>query len=408
MPDGPWPGTGAVLAAVETADRPHGRPGRRQARAGDVRDRAATASGPGACWRSATGSTSTSRARAAPAWTRRSCSPAARRAPTADAADPQPDARRRLARRARAAARRLASSGSHGPRRLPHRQPARRRRPRRRALPAVEAALRAHGLRFRVERTTSIEHARELARAAPRRRRDRGRDGRRRARRRGGRRAARHATACSRVLPGGRGNDFARKLGIGRRPGGGGRRARRRAGSGGSTSPRPAARVYLGILSAGFDSDVQVIANATRLPLGHARLPLRRAARAGDAGSRARWTVTDRRRAARASPATPSPSRTPACSAAGCGSCRTPSSTTGCSTSCSPATVPRRAYLRGLPQGVQGHARRRARRSTFLQRPRGHLRGRPAVHRVRRRRPDRRAARDRPRRSRARCGCSAP
>ena len=40
MPDGPWPATGAVLAAVETAAGPHGRPGRGQAGAGDVRGRA--------------------------------------------------------------------------------------------------------------------------------------------------------------------------------------------------------------------------------------------------------------------------------------------------------------------------------------------------------------------------------
>ena len=70
------------------------------------------------------------------------------------------------------------------------------------------------------------------------------------------------------VLPGGRGNDFARKLGIGDDP----ERAcdvlaagRERAGS---TWPTPAARAYLGIASAGFDSDVQDIANATRMPLG--------------------------------------------------------------------------------------------------------------------------------------------
>ena len=33
-------------------------------------------------------------------------------------------------------------------------------------LPSVEAALRSHGFPFRVDRTESIEHARELARAA--------------------------------------------------------------------------------------------------------------------------------------------------------------------------------------------------------------------------------------------------
>jgi diacylglycerol kinase family enzyme len=35
-----------------------------------------------------------------------------------------------------------------------------------RLLPGVEAALRSHGIAFRVDRTTSIEHARELARGA--------------------------------------------------------------------------------------------------------------------------------------------------------------------------------------------------------------------------------------------------
>src|SRR5262245_66635928 len=35
-----------------------------------------------------------------------------------------------------------------------------------RLLPDVEAALRSHGIAFRVDRTTSIEHARELARDA--------------------------------------------------------------------------------------------------------------------------------------------------------------------------------------------------------------------------------------------------
>ena len=47
MPDGPWPGTGAVLAAIEVAAGAHGLARRRQARGGDVRRRAATASGDG-------------------------------------------------------------------------------------------------------------------------------------------------------------------------------------------------------------------------------------------------------------------------------------------------------------------------------------------------------------------------
>jgi signal transduction histidine kinase len=69
------------------------------------------------------------------------------------------------------------------------------------------------------------------------------------------------------VLPGGRGNDFARKLGIGQDPvaacallaAGRERRVDVAQADG---------RAYVGILSAGLDSDVQEIANATRLPLG--------------------------------------------------------------------------------------------------------------------------------------------
>jgi YegS/Rv2252/BmrU family lipid kinase len=69
------------------------------------------------------------------------------------------------------------------------------------------------------------------------------------------------------VLPGGRGNDFARKLGIPHDPVAaaellrdGAERAIDLADAGGSA--------FLGILSAGIDSDVNAIANATRLPLG--------------------------------------------------------------------------------------------------------------------------------------------
>jgi YegS/Rv2252/BmrU family lipid kinase len=69
------------------------------------------------------------------------------------------------------------------------------------------------------------------------------------------------------VLPGGSGNDFARKLGIGPDPeracdvlAGGREQLVDVAEAGG--------RTYLGIASAGFDSDVQDIANATRVPLG--------------------------------------------------------------------------------------------------------------------------------------------
>jgi len=133
-------------------------------------------------------------------------------------------------------------------------------------LPRVEAALRARGLAFRVEPTESLAHARELARAALA--------------------AGEVASALGGdgllgavagelqgtdgvlgVLPGGRGNDFARKLGIGPDTeracdvlAAGRRRTIDVAEAGG--------RTFLGIASAGLDSDVQVIANASRLPLG--------------------------------------------------------------------------------------------------------------------------------------------
>jgi YegS/Rv2252/BmrU family lipid kinase len=135
-----------------------------------------------------------------------------------------------------------------------------------RLLPAVEAALRSHGIAFRVDRTTSIEHARELARAA--------RDEGELAAAMGGDGLAGavageiHGTDCAMaVLPGGRGNDLARKLGIGHDPvkavdliAAGRERRIDVADAGG--------RAYVGILSAGFDSEVNEIANGTRLPLG--------------------------------------------------------------------------------------------------------------------------------------------
>src|SRR4051812_49838299 len=76
-----------------------------------------------------------------------------------------------------------------------------------RLLPAVEMALRSHGFRFRVDRTTSIEHARELARAA--------RDAGELAAAMGGDGLAgavagglQGAGAVMALLPGGRGNDL--------------------------------------------------------------------------------------------------------------------------------------------------------------------------------------------------------
>jgi YegS/Rv2252/BmrU family lipid kinase len=135
-----------------------------------------------------------------------------------------------------------------------------------RKLPAVEAALRARGRRFRVERTTSIEHARELAQGA----RDAGEivaamggDGLLGA-------VAGELQGTEGVLavvPGGRGNDWARKLGIGEAPEDA--VAILDAGNVRTVDVATAdGRTYLGIASAGIDSVCQDIANATRLPLG--------------------------------------------------------------------------------------------------------------------------------------------
>jgi YegS/Rv2252/BmrU family lipid kinase len=136
-----------------------------------------------------------------------------------------------------------------------------------RLLPGVEAALRSQGRPFRVVPTMSMQHARELAHEAC----TQGevvaamggdgivgavagelRDGR----------------GLLAVLPGGRGNDFARKLGIPFDPveaaklleAGAERRVDLAEADG---------TCYLGILSAGIDSDVSRIALETRLKLGN-------------------------------------------------------------------------------------------------------------------------------------------
>jgi YegS/Rv2252/BmrU family lipid kinase len=135
-----------------------------------------------------------------------------------------------------------------------------------RELNGVEATLRRLGLEHHVERTRSLEHARELAMAAARAGEIAvafGGDGLIGA----VADALRYADGVLGVLPGGRGNDFARMLGI---PG----------------SPQAACevlahgevrrldlgvvgdRTFIGIASCGFDSDANRIANETTLVRG--------------------------------------------------------------------------------------------------------------------------------------------
>jgi len=156
-------------------------------------------------------------------------------------------------------------------------------------VPAVESALRARGLAFRVQRTTSVEHARALAREA--------RDAGEVAAAMGGdgllgavAGELRGTDGVLGVVPGGRGNDWARKLGIGEDP-----EAAVAVIAAGATRTVDVAlageRTYLGIASAGLDSDVQAIANATRLPLG-SLVYLYGTLRALARWRPARWTVT--------------------------------------------------------------------------------------------------------------------
>jgi YegS/Rv2252/BmrU family lipid kinase len=134
------------------------------------------------------------------------------------------------------------------------------------ALPRVEAALRARGLAFRVELTRSIDHAVALARdahAAGETAVSFGGDGLAGAAAHG----VRESGGVLGVLPGGRGNDFCRKLGIPTDPA-------EAVAVLARDSPRTIdvgdvdGRTFLGIASYGFDSDVQDRANATRLRLG--------------------------------------------------------------------------------------------------------------------------------------------
>ena len=158
-----------------------------------------------------------------------------------------------------------------------------------RLLPGVESALRAHGFGFRVERTESLEHARALARSTL--------DPGELAAAMGGdgligavAGALSGTAGVLGILPGGRGNDFARKLGIGGDP---------VAACDVLAEGREEAvdvaeidgRTYVGIASAGLDSDVQMIANATRVRLG-TLVYVYGTLRALASWKPARWSVT--------------------------------------------------------------------------------------------------------------------
>jgi YegS/Rv2252/BmrU family lipid kinase len=135
-----------------------------------------------------------------------------------------------------------------------------------RLLPDVDAALRRSGADVRVERTRNLEHAEELTAAAAAEQRVAvafGGDGLLG-------RVAGASTRCGAVvaaLPGGRGNDFLRCLGVGPDP------VLGAVALAGAVEQRldlgvANGRHFVGIASVGFDSDVQVLANRTRVVRG--------------------------------------------------------------------------------------------------------------------------------------------
>lgn len=136
-----------------------------------------------------------------------------------------------------------------------------------RALARVQAALSALGLEHHVELTLSLDHAGELAQAAT--------SAGEAAVALGGdgligavAGAIKHTDGVLGVLPGGRGNDFARVLGIPLEPSA----ACEVLAAGVVRSldlGQVGSRTFIGIASCGFDSDANRIANATRLVPGN-------------------------------------------------------------------------------------------------------------------------------------------
>jgi YegS/Rv2252/BmrU family lipid kinase len=136
-----------------------------------------------------------------------------------------------------------------------------------RALAGVEAALTRLGVEHHVERTRSLDHARDLARAAAAAGETAvafGGDGVIGA----VADALKHSEGVLGVLPGGRGNDFARVLGIALEP-----EAACSVIAEGKVSALDLgevdSRTFLSIASCGFDSDANRIANQTRLIRGN-------------------------------------------------------------------------------------------------------------------------------------------
>lgn len=196
-----------------------------------------------------------------------------------------------------------------------------------RALDGVGAALAALGLEHHVEPTRSLGHARQLARmavAAGETAVAFGGDGLIGA----VADALRGSPGLLGVLPGGRGNDFARALGMPLDP-----RAACDVLATGTTRALDLGevngRTFVGIASCGIDADANRIANRTRLIRGNLSTPTRHCGRLPSGGpprSRLRSTAAART----PSPGTRSRRRTPAPTAAECGSRPRPGSMTAC------------------------------------------------------------------------------